>query len=511
MDVLHVGTDGYAVQTRHLGGKQAALQAPVGDCDLGLAAGHLPVGLRGQTPEVGIPDQLPGGVSAGGLQCGSELLGDAFDPVHQHPLAGIEAAPHQGLDADALVQRREDPQAQGGLGDLLLAGYILDQAIGKGHQEADHVQAVLAGEGLFSLPLPVFRYRQADFDPGVCHAVFPFDLRAKPFHSSLYILFFSFPLKKKVGLGIAGDGIVPLSAAHADNIEFSDLRELIEEPGQEQDGVGPALPDLIARMSAEQASDLDRDRDPFLQLFSAGQGADLLGPAGAAGGNDALVLGIEIDHPAAVERGQVQSLRPQKAHFLVDGKNALQRRALERFISQKGQHHGDCNPVVGPQGRPVGRQPFSVRQQGDGLGLQVNVLRGLLGQDHVDMALQGHRVPVLETGRSLPADDQVAHVVPVIVKPVLFCELLQVVTDLFRVEGPVGNGCDLSEVGEYIERLQVLHPFPGPDRLFFDRFLCNRRVCRSFLCCSLFGNGFTCHSFFCSRFFCDIFFSNVFF
>ena len=136
VDVVHLGSDGNAVQTRQLFTQQAALKTCVNGQHLGLVAEHFGVDAHHGVPEVGILLELPGGVLAHlgisaliefaqGLQLAQNLL-----------LLAVDGAADREGGGEAVAQLG-DAHVQAGLYqafDILTHG--LD-AVGCGAQQAD--------------------------------------------------------------------------------------------------------------------------------------------------------------------------------------------------------------------------------------------------------------------------------------------------------------------------------------------------------------------------------------
>ena len=404
MDLLHIRADRNAVKAGDLGREESALKAAVDDLDDCLLSGHAPVDLRCQVPEGGFLDQLPGGIGSLGHDCRAELVCDAVDPVHDHLFAGVDAGPHQGVGPNALLRGPDDPQAEGSPGDIPVQGRIFDDAVGKGHEEADHAAAVFAGEGHVMLcpfhgPVVFSGPSRLDPDIRIGHAVFIGDLLRERGDSILDGAAPDlFSGEDQFRPCIARDGIVPGSAVHADNGILSFLLQAVQKAGQEEVGIGPAGADALSGMSAAQAADGDLQDLSLLFAASARQGADLFRPACAGGCDEALLLGVQIDQPAALKCGEIQNFSPQKAHFLIHRKNAFQRRAYEGLVRQERQHDRYGDAVVTAQGRPVRPEPLPVCLQGDGLFFHIDGIGFFFLTDHIDVALQGNGGSLLATG-----------------------------------------------------------------------------------------------------------------
>ena len=352
---------------------------------------------------------------------------------------------------DPVRHAPDDPEAERCLRDVRLLRQVLDHPVWQSYQKADKAAAVLSGEGgpqvFFGLagaflcdPLridPQVRIRRAVF----CLQGFP-----ELFHGLTDSIRGDRPGKNDLGAGIAGYCVVACPAVQADDPVFSTGFKPVEQAGQHKIRIRPPLADRHAGMTAAQAADREGQDPAFFLPAGSGQGADYLDAARAAGRDDALILRIQIDHPPALQVGQIYSVRPEKTDLLVDGKDAFKRRAAERIIGQKGQHDGDRDPVVAAQRGPVGMQPVTVLQDRDGFLFHVDRVGSFLLADHVNMSLQGDRRQVFTARAPRTADDQIAHLIPAVRQPVVQGKLLQIVADCLCVEGPVRDRRDLAKI-----------------------------------------------------------------
>ena len=101
VDLLQVGAEGHAVQTRQLGGEQAALQTGVDGLHLGGVAVLVGEHLDHQVPQGGLGHELPAGVFAVGADGAAQAFRQAAEAVDEHLLLGGDAA----ADAEGGVDR----------------------------------------------------------------------------------------------------------------------------------------------------------------------------------------------------------------------------------------------------------------------------------------------------------------------------------------------------------------------------------------------------------------------
>ena len=162
--------------------------------------------------------------------------------------------------------------------------------------------------------------------------------------------------------------------------------------------------------------------------------------AGAADGEHALRLGVQVDHPAPFQRGGVKARRAQHAHFLVYGEYGFYPGRGQMRAVQQGQLHGHGGAVVAAQGGALRPDKFSVGPQIQTFpGHVLPAARSPLA-DHIHMALKDDRLRRLVARRGLPDDDHVAHPVLMDLQPPFPGEADQPAADGRRVAGAPGNG-----------------------------------------------------------------------
>ena len=109
--------------------------------------------------------------------------------------------------------------------------------------------------------------------------------------------------------------------------------------------------------------------------------------AGTADGEDALVLGVDVQHTAGGELRKIKALRALHADLLVDGKHDLKRRVCNFAAVQHGQRHGDGNAVVAAERRAVRRDIVALDAQVERVLCEVDGAFRRFFRNHVEMAL----------------------------------------------------------------------------------------------------------------------------
>ena len=109
--------------------------------------------------------------------------------------------------------------------------------------------------------------------------------------------------------------------------------------------------------------------------------------AGAADGEHALVLGIDVEQDLALDEIALQGVGAGQAGLLIDGEKQLQRRVGDVLVQGQGHGHGQGDAVVGAQGGVVGLQPVAVKDETDGVLGEIVGGIGRFFADHVHVAL----------------------------------------------------------------------------------------------------------------------------
>ena len=111
--------------------------------------------------------------------------------------------------------------------------------------------------------------------------------------------------------------------------------------------------DASAGMTAEKTADLNLHDHAAVLLADNREGAVLFRTACTADGENTLILRVQIDHAAALQLGDIQSLRSKEANLLIHRKYTLKRRVRNGIVLQKGKHHGNGNSIVSAKRRSL--------------------------------------------------------------------------------------------------------------------------------------------------------------
>ena len=147
MDIVHLGTEGDAVQARQLFAEQAAFQASVDSHHLGRGAEHLLISGHGQVPQGGICPILPCGIVAHLAVAGIVEIGQFLQPGQQRNFFIVDRAADREDELHFLAGV-DDAQIQTGLDQAFdILAHLLD-AVGSGAQQCDDLGSLLRGDGV---------------------------------------------------------------------------------------------------------------------------------------------------------------------------------------------------------------------------------------------------------------------------------------------------------------------------------------------------------------------------
>ena len=261
--------------------------------------------------------------------------------------------------------------------------------------------------------------------------------------------------KRKRGRACKSNGIVLQTARAADDAQRKRAAEAIQDAAHEQIRVAVALVDLgagVAARKAGHAQRIDRQRAGLRLKRGRDVGART---TGAAHGEDALVLGVDVQHPAAAERGHVKALRALHADFLVDSEDCLKPRMGQIITFQKRQSHRYGNAVVAAERSAVCVDKVAVDAELQAVLCKINGAFGRFFRHHVQMSLHddGGRI-LIALCRGLD-DDDVVEFVLIVLKPVALGKADAVVADSSGVAGTVRDLAEFFKKVEYARGREV--------------------------------------------------------
>ena len=258
------------------------------------------------------------------------------------------------------------------------------------------------------------------------------------------------------GPALTRDGVVLQTAGDGDEPQRRALADGVQHTAHEEVRVAAALVDLRAGVTAEQAADCDGQRRAGKRRARDRQRAHGHIAAGAADGEHALVLGVEVEHRTALEHGSVQRGRAEHAGLLVDGDDDLERGMGDVVRIQDRQRHGHGNAVVPAERCAARADRVAVHEEVQPLAGHVlrAVRRGLA--DHVHMPLQDDRGGGFIPRRAGREDDDVVVRVLNAAQMMFGRKENEMIADFFRVAGAVRDGAQLLKIGKHGLRLQMI-------------------------------------------------------
>ncbi len=201
---------------------------------------------------------------------------------------------------------------------------------------------------------------------------------------------------KEGRLELPGDRVVLVPSLEIDDPQGRKLpMEAVEYPGCELETAAPPLPDVDARVAPLETGDGETVRLPGCPVKGDREIGVTVAAAGAADTEMALLLGVDIYQPLCGEKVRIELCRPGETALLIDGEKALQGRVLIRS-GEKGEHHCDGDPVVGPEGCLIRGDPVGLPPEPDRVPLKVVDCSRVFLADHVDVRLDSEGRLVLE-------------------------------------------------------------------------------------------------------------------
>ena len=178
------------------------------------------------------------------------------------------------------------------------------------------------------------------------------------------------------------------------------------------------------------------------------------GTACTGDGEDAFILGIQIDQRFALQHAHIYDIGTQHTNLFVHCNDHFQGRMGNALIRQQRHGIGNGNAVVAAQCCAAGKDIGAVMTDVQTIGIHVDCAVSILLADHIHMALQDHGRMILHTAGSLSKEDDVVGFILNIAKSLLLGKGDNVVADGLGVMGAVGNGTKLLKIFKYSAGLQ---------------------------------------------------------
>ena len=193
------------------------------------------------------------------------------------------------------------------------------------HQQQGLAQA-LGGIGIQRAERAAALFRELQADGGVCRAVFGLHLCGELSGSSVHALGDACGQHQR-DVAFFGNDILLCAAGQCQNgVVHAIFGQQGQPAAQQGNGVGTALVDLGAGMSAHKADHIRLYGGAGHRNTGNGQMAFNAASACTACGQHPLFLGVDVHQHPALKVGKIHGRCTQQAHLLADGQHDLQRR-----------------------------------------------------------------------------------------------------------------------------------------------------------------------------------------
>ena len=438
-----VRAEGDAVQPFDLAREDTAFQARMNGNDLGLCTVLRLVHSNAAVAQGAFAGVGPSGIVAVEPHAAAQQLGQGLQFAAQQLLRrGHRAAQGEAQDGFAVVQLGNAEVQRG----LHKARHIHAHALHTpGHQQQGLAQA-LGGIGIQCAERAAALFRELQADGGVCRAVFGLHLCGELSGSSVHALGDACGQHQRDAAFFGNDILLCAAGQCQNGVVHAIFGQQCQPAAQQSNGVGTALVDLGAGMSAHKADHIRLYGGAGHRNTGNGQMAFNAASACTACGQHPLFLGVDVHQNPALKVGKIHGRCTQQAHLLADGQHDLQRRVGNVLCVQNSQRIGHGNAVVAAKGRALGAHIAAVYDRVDGILLKIQRAVGGLVAHHVQMALQDQARLLLVSGCGRCLDEHIAHLVLTAGKAVGLGELHAVVAQCLFVVGGVRNAADLLKV-----------------------------------------------------------------
>ena len=210
--------------------------------------------------------------------------------------------------------------------------------------------------------------------------------------------------------GRARDCVSADAAVDAGDTERNGLVRSREHPSERFDGIRAPGGDVVARVPAQAAGELD-EHDEAVGIHGLGgqrHAEEGVVAPGAADRELFVARPVEIDEQAPGDERAVEGVRTVEPLLLGHREQELERAVLDRAVFGDGERGSDAETVVGSERRPVRAHPVVLDAHVDPslTGIERAVRVALA--DHVEMGLEDDAGGALATRRRGNAHDDVA-------------------------------------------------------------------------------------------------------
>ena len=449
VDLRQVRAEGHAVEPRQLPGKQSALDAGVDGFHLRIAAVLFAEDRDHALAQRRVLAVFPRGVVARDGHRAAELRHQAAQACDEHLLLRGHAAAHAERRLHGVRIRRQDAEIQRRLHETR---NVPAHGLNAVRQAAEHAHGALRGRLVHRRLLRL----------GCVNAHGHIRVGGRVFVPERGVHVRDRRLRGGCighgddGPALARDGVILQAAGDGDEPQRRARADGVQHAAHEEVCVAAALVDLCARVAAEQTADRHGQRCAGKRRARDRQRAHGHVAAGAADGEHALVLGVEVEHRAPLQHGGVQCGRAEHAGLLIDGDDDLERGVGDVVRSQDRQRHGHGDGVVPAERCAACADRIAVHEEVEPLaGHVLRAVRRSLA-DHVHVPLQDDRGGGFIPRRAGCEDDDIVVRVLNAAQLMFGCEANKVIADGFCVAGAVWDGAQLLKTGKDSARLQMI-------------------------------------------------------
>ena len=189
------------------------------------------------------------------------------------------------------------------------------------------------------------------------------------------------------------------TAAYVAKIELILLRHLEQEARKQLVRIGTSLADIIARVPACEAVDIDLHVEHVARYVSAYmlELCIVAYTARTTNENLAFILRIEVNEYIALQQLGRESLGTGKTSLLIDSEEAVHRTMLHLLIGKDSHGSSHTYTIVGSESRTLRFEPLAVNPWFYGILCKIVLNVGTLVAHHIHVTLQDNGLAVLIT------------------------------------------------------------------------------------------------------------------
>ena len=415
---------------------------------LGLLAIHIAVDLHHGVPQLGVFLILPGGILAHLAVITLILCGQIPQLLQQVFLLLIDGTADGESQTQIFIQTG-NTQIQAGLHQALdLLAHLLD-GIGHSADQGDGFGGILLRQCIAAQCVSII---SLDRSGGFVKVGTDLCLQ---FGSDIVDKFQIIAQSDGVGLAAVANYIILSAAAIGYQAHRHFFLDTAQEFAHYLIGIGSVLMDLHTGVAGLQTIHHQTDRGAVHSLPGKGHRNGSPGAASAGNGEDALILGVDVQQHLALQHTKIDAGSTEHTCLLVNSNHQFQRRMLNVLIGRQCHSDSYSDTVVTAQGGALGEDIIAVMSQIQAVSLHIDGAIGIFFADHIHMALNDDRLVVLHTAGAGNENNHVVQLVLNVTQALLLSKVDQIIADDLGVAGAVRHGADLLKVAQYISRLQA--------------------------------------------------------